>query len=113
MAFTSYLKVHDVDLEAGNISCDVNEVLEICEGNNISLSDIVHSYFLYGATGFVPNDEEREALIIELQSMGRSTEIDLDTVKEWIREQWNISVLTDTLLTVTETLARRAEALSR
>ncbi len=108
MAFTSYLEVHDVDLEAGNVSCDVNEVLEICEGNNISLSDIVHSYFLYDA-----NDEEREALIIELQSMGRSTEIDLDTVKKWIREQWNISVLTDALLTVTETLARRAEALSR
>ena len=34
-------------------------------------------------------------------------------VKDWIREQRDITVLTDTLLTLTETLTRRAEALSQ
>lgn len=108
MALITYLEVNDIDIDVSNLSCDVDEVLEICERNDISLSDIVQSHFLYGA-----NDEERKDLIIELQSMGRSTEIDLYTIKEWLREQRDIPVLTDALLTVTETLARRAESLSQ
>ena len=108
MAEVNYVEVRNIEVDTSEIRCEVDEVLEICERNDISLSDLVNSYFQHGA-----NDEYRTDLIFELQSMGRSTEIDLDTVKEWIREQWNISVLTDALLTVTETLARRAEALSR
>lgn len=108
MAEITYLEVNDVEIDVSNLNCDVDEVLEICERNDIALTDIVQTHFLYGA-----NDEERKDLILELQSMGNSNEITLYTIKEWIREQRDIKVLTETLLTITETLAHRAETLSQ
>lgn len=108
MAEINYVEFHNFEVDCSEISGDITDISVIMQNSDVSLSDLVQSHFSYGA-----NEGERKDLIHELQSMGGSTETNLHTIKEWIREQRDITVLTEALLTVTSTLARRAETLSQ
>ena len=107
MATITYLGLDDVEVDCSVISGEEGEILEIMQNSDISFEDLCKAYFEMDF-----NEDERKELIRELQSIGGSSELTMYEVKDWIREQRDIKVLTDTLVTLTETLTRRAQILS-
>jgi len=108
MAHIQYVEFHNFDVDCSVISVEDYEVLEIMQNSDISFEDLCKAYFENNS-----NEEERRELISELKAISSFMELNAYEVKDWIREQRDIPVLTDVLLTVTETLARRAESRSQ